>query len=82
MTLSMLQTRPAPAHEDFNSLCLLSSHCDEEDRRKAAFGRISWKEMLTQPKFAKKAAQFMRSLGLIDQIKSVTFDLQPICFWQ
>ena len=31
----------------------------EADRRKAAFGRISWEEMLTWPKFAKKA-------GLID----------------
>ncbi len=30
--------------------------------------------MLTQPKFAKKAAQFMKSLGLIDQFKSVTLD--------
>ncbi len=46
----------------------------EEDRRKAAFGRISWEEMLTQPKFAKKAAQFMKSLRLIDQFKSVTLD--------
>ena len=46
----------------------------EEERRKAAFGRIRWGEMLTQPKFAKKAAQFMKSLGLIDQFKSVTLD--------
>ena len=46
----------------------------EEERRKAAFGRISWEEMLTQAKFAKKAAQFMKSLGLIDQFKSVTLD--------
>ncbi len=46
----------------------------EEDRRKAAFGRISWKEMLTQPKFAKKAAQFMKSLVLIDQFKSITLN--------
>ena len=46
----------------------------EVDRRKAAFGRISWEEMLTQPKFTKKAAQFMKSLGLIDQFKSTTID--------
>ena len=46
----------------------------EEDRRKAAFGRIGGEEMLTQPKFAKKTAQFMKSLGLIDQFKSVTLD--------
>ena len=46
----------------------------EEDKRKVAFGRINWEEMLTQPKFAKKAAQFMKSLGLIDQFKSVTLD--------
>ena len=46
----------------------------EEERRKAAFGRISWEEMLTQPKFAKKAAQFMKSLGLIDQFRSATLD--------
>ena len=26
----------------------------EDDRRKAAFVRISWEEMLTQPKFARK----------------------------
>lgn len=38
----------------------------EEDKRKAAFGRISWKEMLTQPKFAKIAMQFIKLLGLID----------------
>ena len=46
----------------------------EVDRKKAAFGRISWEEMLTQPKFTKKAAQFMKSLGLIDQFKSTTLD--------
>ncbi len=46
----------------------------EVDRRKAGFGRISWKQMLTQPKFSKKAAQFMKSLRLIDQFKSTTFD--------
>ena len=45
-----------------------------EDRRKAAFGRITWEEMLTLPKFAKKAAQFMKSLGLIDQFKTITRD--------
>ena len=42
----------------------------EEDRRKAAFGRITWEEMLTHPKFATKAAQSMKSLGLIDQFSS------------
>ena len=46
----------------------------EEYRRKAAFGRISWEEMLTQPKFAKKAAQFIKSLGLIDQFKYITLN--------
>ena len=46
----------------------------EEDRKKAAFRRISWEEMLIQPKFAKKAVQFMKSLRLIDQFKSVTLD--------
>ena len=46
----------------------------EKERRKVAFGRISWEEMLTRPKFAKKAAQFMRSLGLIDQFRSANFD--------
>ena len=46
----------------------------EENRRKAAVGRISWEEMLTQPKFAQKAAQFMKPLGLINQFKSVTLD--------
>ncbi len=46
----------------------------EVDRKKAAFGRISWKKMLTQPKFTKKAVQFMKSLGLIDKFKSMTFD--------
>ena len=46
----------------------------EEERRKAAFGRIGWEEVLIQPKFAQKAAQFMKSLGLIDQFKPVTLD--------
>lgn len=40
-----------------------------KDRRKSAFGRICWEEMLTRPKFAKKAAQFMKSWGLIDQFR-------------
>ena len=46
----------------------------DEDRRKVAFGRISWEEMLTNPKFVKKAAQFMNSLGLIDQFRSATIE--------
>ncbi len=46
----------------------------EVDRRKAAFRMISWEEMLTQPKFTKKAAQCMKSLGLLDQFNSRTFD--------
>ncbi len=46
----------------------------KEEKRKAAFGRIRWGEMLTQPKFAKKAAQFIKSLGPIDQFKSFTLD--------
>ena len=46
----------------------------EGDRRRAAFGRICWEEMLTRPRFAKKAAHFMKSLGLIDQFRSTTFD--------
>lgn len=37
----------------------------EEDTRKIAFGKISWKEILTQAKFAKKAVQFMKLLRLI-----------------
>lgn len=46
----------------------------EENIRKADFGRISWEDMLTLPKIAQKAAQFIKSLGLIDQFKSVTLD--------
>ncbi len=46
----------------------------EGDRRRAAFGRICWEEMLTRPGFAKKAAQFIKSLGLINQFRSATFD--------
>lgn len=46
----------------------------EEDRRKVAFGRICWEEMLTDPKFARQAAQFMKSLGLVDQFRSVTIE--------
>lgn len=46
----------------------------EKDRRKVAFGRMIWEEMLTSPKFAKKAAQFMKSLGLIDQFRSATIE--------
>lgn len=46
----------------------------EEDRRKVAFGRICWEEMLTDPKFARQAAQFMKSLGLIDQFRFVTIE--------
>lgn len=44
------------------------------DRRKALFGRIRWEAISTQPKLAGEAAQFMKSLGLIDQFKSVTLD--------
>ena len=39
----------------------------EEGIWKAAFGRTSWEETLTQPKFAKKAAQFIKSLGLTNK---------------
>lgn len=46
----------------------------EEDEKKSGPGRISWEEIFTHPKFAKKAAQFMKSLGLMDQFKSVTPD--------
>ena len=46
----------------------------EEARKKVAFGRISWEEMLTKPKFVKKAAQFMKSLGLIDRFRSAIID--------
>ena len=46
----------------------------EENQKKVAFGKISWKMMLTQTKLAKKAAQFMKSFGLIDQFKSVILD--------
>lgn len=46
----------------------------EEDRKKAVFEKISWEEMLTQLKLAKKATQFMSSLGLIEPFKSVTLD--------
>lgn len=45
----------------------------ERDRRKAASGRLCWEEILTRPKFAKKAAQFMKSLGLIYQFRSEIF---------
>ena len=44
---------------------------------KAAFGRISWEEMLTQPKIAKKAAQFMKSLGLIDHSSPLHLTSNP-----
>ncbi len=46
----------------------------EKDRRKAAVERIGWKEMLTQPKFAKKVSEFMKSLGLTDQFRSVALN--------
>lgn len=46
----------------------------EEDRRRAAFGRICWDEMLTRHKIVKKAAQFVISEGLIDQSWSANFD--------
>ncbi len=46
----------------------------EDNRKKVAFGRISWEEMLTNRKFVKKAAQFMMSLGLIDQFRSASID--------
>lgn len=46
----------------------------DEERRKVAFGRISWEEMLTQSKFAEKITRFMNLFGLIDQFKSVTLD--------
>lgn len=54
----------------------------EEDRKKGAFGRISWEEMLTHPKFAKKAAQFMKLLGLIDQFRSASIDQHSTRIWQ
>lgn len=38
--------------------------------------------MLTQPKLAKKTAQFIKLLRLIDQFKFVTLDKQSIWFWQ
>ncbi len=50
-------------------------------QRKATFERISREEMLTQSKFAKKAAQFIKSLELIYQFKSVTLDQRLTCFW-
>lgn len=46
----------------------------KEERRKIVFGKISWERMLIQPKFAKKDAQFMKLLGLINQFKSATLD--------
>ena len=46
----------------------------EEDRRKVPFGRIAEEEMLINPKFAKQAAQFMKSLGLIDQFRSAIIE--------
>ena len=46
----------------------------EVNRKNSAVGRISWEEMLTKPKFTKKVAQFIKSLGLINQFKSTTFD--------
>lgn len=46
----------------------------EENRRKVAFGRICREEMLTNPKLARKAAQFMKSLELIDKFRSATIE--------
>ena len=46
----------------------------EKDWRKVVFGRISWEEMLTNPKSVKKAAQFMMSIKLIDQFRSATIE--------
>lgn len=43
----------------------------EEDENKSGLERISWKEILTQSKPPKKFAQFMKSLGLIDQINPI-----------
>lgn len=48
--------------------------CREEGRRKAAFERMSWEEMLNQPKSVKKTAQFMKPLRIIDQLKFVILD--------
>ena len=54
----------------------------EEDRRKVSFGRIAWEGMLTNPKFAKKAAQFMKSLGIIDQFSSAIIEQHFRRLWQ
>lgn len=43
----------------------------EEDENKSGLERISWKEILTQPKSPKKFAQFMKSLGLTEQINPI-----------
>lgn len=46
----------------------------EEAKMKAAFHRICWEVMLTQPKLAKKAAKFIKPLGLIGQFRSAIID--------
>lgn len=46
----------------------------EEDRRKVLFGRIAWEEILINHKFAMKAAQFLKSLGLIDKFRSTIIE--------
>lgn len=46
----------------------------EVDKKKVAFGKISWVEMLTKPKYIKKAAQFTKLHRLIDQFHFTTFD--------
>ena len=42
--------------------------------RGVAFGKVSCEQMPTTPKFNKKAAQFLKSLRLIDQFKTAILD--------
>lgn len=46
----------------------------EKNKRKMAFGRISWEKMLTNSRFVKKAVQFMKLFGLINQFRSAAID--------
>lgn len=50
----------------------------EEAKMKAAFDRICWEVMLTQPKLAKKAAKFIKPLGLIGQFRSAIIDFSHV----
>lgn len=45
-----------------------------KERRNAPLERLGWKEVSTRLGHAKQAANFIKSLGLIDQFKSSSMD--------